>query len=139
MLTLPDVSYLGICKEGVCRYNIGGNFDLNSLKTKGGTWGYLDINGKVVINPKYENIYAFSEGIAAVRENQKWGFINKEGNIIVSCEYDKVESSFKDGEGKLARDGKVFIFDKTGKLLDTYEQEVWRLEDNTPKIYDDPF
>lgn len=139
MLTLPDVSYLGICKEGVCRYNIGGNFDLNSLKTKGGTWGYLDINGKVVINPKYENIYAFSEGIAAVRENQKWGFINKEGNIIVSCEYDKVESSFKDGEGKLARDGKVFIFDKTGKLLDTYEQEVWRLEDNTPKIYDNPF
>ena len=73
------------------------------------------------------------------RENQKWGFINKEGNIIVPCEYDKVESSFKDGEGKLARDGKVFIFDKTGKLLDTYEQEIWRLEDNTPKIYDNPF
>ena len=139
MLTLPDVSYVGICKEGVCRYNLGGNFDPNSLKTKGGTWGFIDINGKIIINAKYENVYAFSEGKAAVREHQKWGFINKNGDVIIPCEYDKVESNFKNEEGKLARDGKIFVFDKTGKQIDTHEQEIWQIEDNTPNIYDLPF
>lgn len=139
MLTLPNVSFVGICKEEVCRYNIGGSFDINYLKTKGGTWGFIDINGEIVINARYENVYAFSEGKAAVRENQKWGFINKNGDVIVPCEYDKVESSFKNGECKLLRDGKVFVFDKTGKQIDVYEQEKCRYEDNTPNTYELPF
>ena len=119
ILQFPDISYLGICKEGLCRYNMGGSFDLKNLKTKGGRWGYLDQKGEIIINPTYEIAHAFSEGKAAVKQNGKWGFINTKGDIIVPCEYDKFESAYSKGYGKLIKNNKVFIFDENGKAVNT--------------------
>ena len=119
ILQFPDISYLGICKEGLCRYNMGGSFDLKNLKTKGGRWGYLDQKGEIIINPTYEIAHTFSEGKAAVKQNGKWGFINTKGDIIVPCEYDKFESAYSKGYGKLIKNNKVFIFDENGKAVNT--------------------
>ena len=55
---------------------------------KNGKWGFVDINGKVVIEPKYENARSFSNGNAAIMENGKWGFINKKQSQIVECRFD---------------------------------------------------
>lgn len=49
---------------------------------------FVDINGKVVIEPKYENARSFSNGNAAIMENGKWGFINKKQSQIVECRFD---------------------------------------------------
>ena len=63
-----------------------------------------------------------SDGMAAVKLNGKWGFINSEGIIVVPCEYDEVEASFKDGKGKLVKDDEIYIFDKSGSQIDTYDK-----------------
>lgn len=137
-----NIEYLGIYKDGVCRFNMGGTFDKISLKTTGGTWGYMDCNGNVIIAAQYDGAMKFSEGIAAVKRDDKWGFINKEGNVVVSCEYDEVDSSFKDGIGKLVRNGEIFLFDKSGRLIDSYEQEknnYYSQSYDDYSIYDNPY
>lgn len=119
---IPNAAFLGPCKDNLCKINVGGIYDKGSKKTTGGLWGYVSVDGQIVIEPTYEQAYRFSEGMAAVKLNGKWGFINSEGIFVVPCEYDEVESSFKDGKGKLVKDGEVFVFDKKGSQIETYDQ-----------------
>ncbi len=82
--------------------------------------------------------------MAAVKLNGKWGFINSEGIIIVPCEYDKVETRFENGKGKLLKDEEIFVFDKSGKQIESYEQEDedyydGGYYDDTQSIYDNPY
>lgn len=77
----------------------------------------------MTIGPIYEKALGFSGGLAAVKFNGKWSFIDKNGTIIIPCEYDEFESSLKDGEAKLVKDGTIYVFDKDGKQKDTYNQE----------------
>ena len=142
----PNVSFLGPCMENLCKMNVGGIYDINSKKTTGGLWGYISVDGEIVIEPTYEQAYGFSDGMAAVKLNGKWGFINSEGIIVVPCEYDKVEASFKDGKGKLVKDDEIYIFDKSGSQIDTYDKPRddddyydGGYYDDTPSIYDNPY
>lgn len=54
---------------------------------KGDKWGYAKNNGKVVIEPTYENAKSFSNGVAAVCKDGKWGFIDTKGNIVIECQF----------------------------------------------------
>ena len=56
--------------------------------------GYLDKNGNIAIELKYEEARTFSGGFAAVKENGKWGFINTQGEVIVKPSYDEVEDYY---------------------------------------------
>ena len=40
-----------------------------------GNYGYINVNGKVVIPMIYERARSFHEGYGAVRVNKKWGFL----------------------------------------------------------------
>ena len=142
----PNVSFLGPCMENLCNINVGGICDINSKKTTGGLWGYISVDGEIVIEPIYEQAYGFSDGMAAVKLNGKWGFINSEGIIVVPCEYDKVKNSFKEGKGKLVKDDEIYIFDKSGSQTDTYDKPRddddyydGGYYDDTPSIYDNPY
>lgn len=104
----------------------------------------MNNNGEIVISPKYEKAYGFSEGIAAVKKNGKWGFIDINGIIVVPFEYDKIEQNFEDGLGRMVKDDKVFVFNKSGILVDSYEIEA--ANDyysagyyDEPSIYDNPY
>ena len=144
--TVLNADYIGICKEGICRFNVGGTFDKSTSKITGGTWGYITPKGQILISPIYENVLGFSDGIAAIKQNGKWGFIDINGVIVVPCKYDEVEASFENGEGKLVKDDKIFVFDKSGSQIDTYDEP--RDDDyyydggyynDTPSIYDNPY
>lgn len=142
----PNVSFLGPCMENLCKINVGGIYDINRKKTTGGLWGYISVDGEIVIEPTYEQAYGFSDGMAAVKLNGKWGFINAQGIIVVPCEYDEVEASFKDGKGKLVKDDEIYIFDKSGSQIDTYDKPRDNDDyydggyyDDTPSIYDNPY
>jgi hypothetical protein len=46
-----------------------------------GKWGYIDKQGKMVIEPQFGQARAFGEGLALVRigdeETGRWGFISR--------------------------------------------------------------
>lgn len=62
-----------------------GDNGLFSIKDeKSDKWGYINISGEMVIQPKYEMAFPFYEGKAFVREADKDNYliINEKGEII---------------------------------------------------------
>ena len=57
---------------------------------QGNAWGFATQQGKVLIEPKYEDAHSFSQGYAAIKENGKWGYIDKQGNLLIPCTFDDV-------------------------------------------------
>ncbi len=61
-----------------------------------GKWGFVDSRGELLIRPKYDKVYYFDDGIAAVSVGGvygyggKWGFINDDGKEIIPLKYDHV-------------------------------------------------
>ena len=74
----------------------------------------------VVVPCKYNHVYRFSEGLAAVELNGKWGYIDKTGKEVIPCKYDGAYK-FSDGLAVvyiyigLYFRGKYGFIDKTGK------------------------
>ncbi|MDD4492777.1 MAG: WG repeat-containing protein [Eubacteriales bacterium] len=51
----------------------------------GGKWGYIDKDGKIKIEPTFEDARSFCNGLAAVKINGKWGFINENGELCIDA------------------------------------------------------
>ena len=82
---------------------------------KKGKWGYVDSNGKMVIDFKYIEADFFNiEGLAKVQtKGRKWGYIDKTGKEIVPCIYESV-TDFSDGLTKVTVGAKWGYCNKTG-------------------------
>lgn len=71
---------------------------------KSDSWGFCDSNKNIVIIPKYDFVYSFSEGLACVKLNDKYGFIDKRGQEVIPIKCDWKPNSF--GEGNSPDEGK---------------------------------
>ena len=73
-----------------------------------------------IVPCKYDAVYDYSEGLAAVELNGKWGYIDKTGKEVIPCQYDDTWG-FEDGLAAVAiktSDGDQHGFiDKTGKVV----------------------
>lgn len=83
---------------------------------KNGEYGYLDKDYKIIIEPKYHELKAYSEGLARVMYNYKWGFIDEKFKEVIKLKYDYVHA-FKDGEAKVVLEGKEFYINKEGECI----------------------
>lgn len=79
----------------------------------GGKWGFIDSDGKLVIDYTYEDAKSFYNGFAAVFMDGAWGYIDEEGNLVIEPEFQEA-TQFSD-EGTAAV-----------KVLSQGE-EVWQL------------
>lgn len=140
---VEGASYVGLPHDDLAKVNYGGTYTQKNVI--GGKWGFVDKNGSIVINPTFDYAYNFSERIAAVKIGDKYGFIDTAGVLIVPCEYDEVISHFEEGEGKLIKGDKVYVFNRIGELVSDYYKDnnegndYDSLEDNSPSIYDNPY
>ena len=46
-------------------------------------WGFMDTRGRVVIPPKYDQVSAFTEGVAPVNFEGKWGYISSSDSVVI--------------------------------------------------------
>ena len=53
----------------------------------GDLWGYVDVNGNVQIEPKFEEAKSFSNGYAAVRVKDIWVFVNTKGKTVIKGKF----------------------------------------------------
>ena len=75
---------------------------LAAVKTDKG-WGFIDTDGNFAIEPKFEAVGAFSEGLcsAIVSSGEKWGYIDKSGNTVIDGAYTAAaQCSGSDGSRK---------------------------------------
>ncbi|MBN1122072.1 MAG: WG repeat-containing protein [Anaerolineae bacterium] len=82
------------------------------------TCGFIDINGKVVIEPQFDDVGSFlGSNIAPVKVGEKWGYIDRTGEFVVepilndAIKFEEVCASAKIGDlwGCIGPDGKVFL------------------------------
>jgi len=79
----------------------------------------INKSGKTVFECKWDNVGSFSDGLAAVQDdNGKWGYIDKTGTLIIPCQWSRV-GDFSDG--------------KAWVMIGTYEKNTYRQIDKTGK------
>lgn len=83
---------------------------------KGEKWGYIDRNGKVRIDFKYDRANVFSEGKACVKLDNKWGYINTEGKSIIPFTFDEAYN-FIHGVSCVASNDKYGFINDEGNWL----------------------
>lgn len=81
-----------------------------------GQFGAMNLKGKVEIEPKYEVMGFFKEGLAAVSRDGKYGFINKSGEVVVPLQFDYA-AEFENGRSVVEQGDFVGLIDRTGKLI----------------------
>ena len=74
-----------------------------------GKWGFIDQSGKYAVNPQFDNVTGFKEGLARVclgigcgswsmndaKLEEKWGFIDQIGKLVINPHYEKAYDFFE--------------------------------------------
>lgn len=79
-------------------------------------YGYIDVQGRLVIPYKYSYAQAFSQGLAAVEYNDRYGFINREGKVLIPFKFDDA-SDFDEGLAVVKLKGKYGCINTKGKVV----------------------
>ncbi|GAA5235849.1 hypothetical protein GCM10025795_41140 [Verticiella sediminum] len=96
--------------EGLAAVRVG------RLGGDAGRWGFVDPDGRMVIEPRYLAVASFRLGLAAAQSEDGWGYIDRTGQWIIEPRLRRATSFnaqgtavVEDGEGRLqliGRDGK---------------------------------
>ncbi|MEM9665557.1 MAG: WG repeat-containing protein, partial [Bacteroidota bacterium] len=56
-----------------------------------GEWGYVNNEGRMVIEPQFREAYAFVDGRARVRGPRSWrtGYINTRGELVIDNQFEE--------------------------------------------------
>ena len=81
-------------------------------------WRYIDSDLKTVLQlePVYEWVEHFSEGLAAVKKDGKWGFIDTHGREVIPAAYSRVEA-FREGLAVVQKEQLWGYMDTSGSLV----------------------
>ena len=109
-------------------YRYTKNFEMEKLPQTF-KFGFIDESGKMVINPAYEQVDSFSEGLAAVCSGQgcywgadnkdkekKWGYIDHTGAVVIAPQFETA-AAFKEGLAAVSVGGKYGFIDKQGRFV----------------------
>ena len=88
-----------------------------------GKWGYIDKEGNMIIEPKFDGGFEFSDGLAEfISQDGKYGYINKKGEVVIEPTF-YYGGGFEDGiapvflELNEFRDKPYSYIDKTGQVV----------------------
>lgn len=87
----------------------------------GDKWGYIDKNGKWIINPQFNYCSNFSNGLAVIgtdtEENIKYGFIDQTGKIIINPQFNGAGDFASNGLAAVEIDDEWGYIDKSGTVV----------------------
>ncbi|MDR2142974.1 MAG: WG repeat-containing protein [Treponema sp.] len=117
------------------KLNLGGSLfseGLMAVRTSSGKYGFIDITGKMVIQPHYSYAQPFSEGLAVVLvpstghdTKSKYGYVRKNGEVAIPLQYDNA-TSFHSGRAFVYRESGWFLIDQSGMFVTTQAFETVR-------------
>lgn len=77
-------------------------------------WYMTDESGEI-IGAKCDSIlWGFSNGLCAVKMNEKWGYINPQGNLVIDTIYNYARSFSKEGLARVRKGHEYMFIDKQG-------------------------
>lgn len=85
-------------------------------------WGYFNKNGHIIIEPKFDLAYPFSEGLAAVVIDRSCQYIDRTSKVMINLDKDCQElGEFKEGLAKVKFQEKWKYINKQGKQISSTE------------------
>jgi hypothetical protein len=90
----------------------------NSLGLLPQPTGFFHIykNGRLVINPQFNSIGDFRDGLVRVEIKGKWGYIDTTGEMRIELEFDNT-NDFSEGLAAVKLNGKWGYIDATGNMI----------------------
>jgi len=83
----------------------------------GGQYGYRNPEGTMVIPPRFEQAWYFSDGRARIRKDGQWGFINRDGDVVIEPQFERAWD-FRDGLARVeTSDGTVGYVTREGTMV----------------------
>ncbi|TVP66921.1 MAG: serine/threonine protein kinase [Nodularia sp. (in: Bacteria)] len=102
----------------------------------GDQYGYIDLTGRIIIQPQFDLAGEFSEGLAAVnfgaqkslfslKKGGKWGYIDMSGQLVIPPQFDAAEK-FSEGLTLVQTGEKFDYINKSGQIIIQSEfDEAW--------------
>lgn len=78
--------------------------------------GVINTKGEMVVEPKFDKAYAFSEGLAAIKIKEKWGYMDKDGHIIIEPQFEEA-GIFSEGIARIGIDSHYGYINKEGRII----------------------
>ncbi len=76
---------------------------------RNGSWGFVDPDGTVLLEPAFEDAKSFSKGLGAVKQDGKWGYVDQTGAFVIP-------PTFEDA-GAFSAAGTAFVKNHAGYSL----------------------
>lgn len=110
---------MGTSLEPGCRAGVFAANGLAAVKVSAGSWGYIDVRGRMVIPPIFQAAHNFSaNGLAAVllQGGKKWGYIDNLGQMVIPARFDWANDFGPNGLALVKKRGKQVGEDKSGYI-----------------------
>lgn len=109
----PDYHYLSVFEDSLAAFSSGGtpNEDGEFIGEK---WGFMDMEGNIVLPALYDGCDMFNEGLAPVRIDQTLSFINKAGEVVIPLTRYESAGRFYDGMATVTKNGLMGYIDRNG-------------------------
>lgn len=90
-------------------------------------WGFMDTTGQLMIEALYDDVMAFSEGLACVNKAGRWGYVDQSGQEIIPFSY-RSGWAFQEGFARVKPfDGHTHFISRSGKTLIS---DAWEATDD---------
>lgn len=107
-------------------------------------YGFMDINGNVVVEPKYSTVENFADNglaLVAIDDYEKYGFIDVTGKVVIDLQYDYAESFSEEIEGLayVSKGKEEGYIDASGEMVHKIEEnkEYITIEPDIEGTFDD--
>lgn len=99
-------------------YKVTGNLTngMYIVQNKHDKWGAYNKRGNLIVEPTFDYVSHFSEGLSSFKLNDKWGYINKKGSIVIKPQFDKA-GSFESGLAYVEINNNAGFINRKGKFV----------------------
>ena len=105
----PGTLQVGRYVEGLARFKA-----LNRIGVA--CWGYFDKTGTVIVEPEYDMVFDFVDGLARVQLDDLYGFIDPSGKVMIEPEFPEADD-FSEGLAPIHEEGHTGYINRTGEMV----------------------
>jgi hypothetical protein len=80
--------------------------------------GAVDGRGRMAIEPKFEFLAYFENGLALFREGGQYGMVDRNGDVVIPASYERLGRFEKTGMAEATSRGVTVWIDRTGKVVE---------------------
>jgi len=79
-------------------------------------WGFIDKQGETIVQPEYDMVYDFVDGLARVQLDDLYGFVDPRGKVIIEPEFPEA-SDFAEGLAAIHEEGHTGYIDRDAQMV----------------------